>query len=411
MIAGLRSLRRTAPRLAARTFLFAIAFFLVIMSRLIAPVVRIRFGVLWTGRIGPLAGRPEVHLCEAEAGLHGRRVVDLFYAEGAVIPEPAASGTTREEPPCNAQLLKMWRRVLPIHPLVRYLASASRRIPLSAAHVAHMTGERDLHGVLAGRAPHLRFTTDEMARADAALGALGLPADARFVAFHGRDRAYLSTAYPGAGAWEYHDYRDSDIATYLPAVRALVDSGLYAVRMGSVVGAPLVAEDPRIIDYAATGHRSELLDLVLAARCEFFIGNDSGLLFVPVAFRRRVGLANFTLLATPPISSRDDLFITKKVWSTRDHRFLAFREMTGLPYESEGFVSRGLEIVDNSAQEILDLAMEMEQRSSGTWRSTPEDEELQDRLRRILREEGASLGPGLSRVGAQFLRENRALLD
>lgn len=392
---------------ARKLVLLAVAAVVVLAARAIQPLVGVRFGMLPTGRIGPLAVGPEIYLCEREARPHGR-TVDLFYAEGLAVAR--GPGRSPEARTSNEQLLAMWRRAIPVHPFVRSLAAADRRLPGGAGEV-RFPGERDVRGVLAGRPPHLRFTAEELDRAERDMRALGLPAGAPFVGFHARDPAYLAATYPEAPSWSYHDYRDSDIGTYLDAARALAARGIYAVRMGKVVERPLDVPDPMILDYATSRVRSDLLDVVLAARCRFFLGNDSGLLFLPVTFRRRVALANFTLLAFPPIWSTDDLFITKRVWSRGERRLLSFAEMTSLPSTSGEFAARDLEVIDNAPEEIRDLATEMNDRLDGTWQTTDEDDELQARFRSVLARGGASLGPNLSRVGAAFLRQNTSLLD
>lgn len=378
---------------------------LVLLIRMLRPFVWIRLGPLQTGRIGPLAACPEIYLCEWEAGIEGGgRSLDLFYAEGMAL----AHRGNIESAPCNSRLLTIWQRVLRIHPFVRQLARVNRRLPGGSAHVVLIHEERDFHGVLAGRSSHLQFSHSEQAEIDAGLRELGLPDGAPFVPFHARDRTYLETVYGAAGSWDYHDYRNSDIETYLPAAREMTRRGIYAVRVGSVVERPLGTDDPMIIDYSCSGMRSELLDLGLGAQCRFFLGNDSGLLHVPVAFRRRVALANYIPLNTPPIFSVDDLFIPKKLWSRDQRRLLTFREMMDLPWVSSGY--EGLEVINSTFEEILDLAVEMDERLNGTWQAADEDEELQQRFRRLYRGR-PFMGPNLSRIGAKFLRQNRELLD
>ena len=58
----------------------------------------------------------------------------------------------------------------------------------------------------------------------------------------------------------------------------------------------------------------------------------------------------------------------------------------------------------------LALAIEMEDRLSGTWRASDEDEELQQRFWSLYRPSELN-GVFLSRIGAEFLRQNRELLD
>lgn len=366
----------------------------VLLGRVLRPWVLVRYGPLPTWRIGILAIAPEIYLCERDAGLHGKRVLDLFYAAEDV---------------ANSQLCKMWWRVIPIHEMARTLDRVSRHLPGHSAHVIPTGTAWDAHGLLATTTPHLSFTRSEVDDGDARLADLGLPPNASFVGFHARDPAYLSSIHPERD-WTYHDYRDSDVETYLPAAREMARRGHYAVRMGAAVERPLACPDAMIIDYAISKARSDFLDVALCARCRFFLGNDSGILFVPVAFRRRVALANYIPLVRPPIWSPHDLFIPKKMWLRDERRFLTFREMRdpALFWTSE-YESRGIEVIDSSPEEILALAIEMDERLNGRWETSEEDEYLQQRFRAIFADP-PQFGPNLSRIGATFLRENRILL-
>ncbi|MFQ6618950.1 MAG: TIGR04372 family glycosyltransferase, partial [Fidelibacterota bacterium] len=78
------------------------------------------------------------------------------------------------------------------------------------------------------------------------------------------------------------------------------------------------------------------------------------------------------------------IFIPKKIWSTEEKRFLTFREIlesgVGGYFFSEQYIQAGLEAVENNAEEILDLAKEMNERLNGNFEYTEEDEELQNKF-------------------------------
>ena len=63
-----------------------------------------------------------------------------------------------------------------------------------------------------------------------------------------------------------------------------------------------------------------------------------------------------------------------------------------------------------SMQMTLDLAMEMNQRLDGKWVTTPQDEILQQKFKSLFHTDPHCYGFP-SRIGAQFLRENKDLLD
>ena len=92
---------------------------------------------------------------------------------------------------------------------------------------------------------------------------------------------------------------------------------------------------------------------------------------------------------------------------------MTFREILdseiGRFEESQKYAERGIEIIENTAEEILDLAVEMEERLKGTWQTTPEDEELQKKIWSLFKQNDLN-NVIRARVGTKFLRQNKGLL-
>ena len=85
-------------------------------------------------------------------------------------------------------------------------------------------------------------------------------------------------------------------------------------------------------------------------------------------------------------------------------------------FELEAYDQRGIDIIDNTPEEITALAVEMDERLNGKWSTTEEDEELQRRFWSIYKV-GLQSRYGRdhhrvlrARVGAEFLRQNQAWL-
>lgn len=170
-----------------------------------------------------------------------------------------------------------------------------------------------------------------------------------------------------------------------------------------------------IIDYS-TKCRSDFLDIFLLAKCRFLIGTNSGVTDLADILRKPVVKTNATQFgAEIPLCGAKDLFIPKKFWLRAEKRFISFRELikTGLwkVTHMERYEECGVEVIENSREEILDASVEMEERLNGTWQTTEEDEELQRRFWKIIAEAGLLAGPPVSRIGSRFLRQNQNLLQ
>jgi hypothetical protein len=273
------SLRRLAAKAAVECFyaaLIPLGFVLALVIRAISPWLLVRVKVMMSERVGHLAGNTEIYLCARDARMNepGVRHVDLWY---------------HNWPISNRQLARMWQRQLHIWPawLLKPVDRMNRVLPGAVKHQigANAEMDRDVFNLLERFPPHLKFTADEEARGQAGLRDLGIPAGVPFVCLNVRDSSYLERSVPWKD-WGYHSYRNSRIDNYVTAAQELAGQGYYVVRMGSLVKEPLPVADPRIIDYATNGRRSDFMDVYLSARAAFFISTGTGLDAIAMVFRR-----------------------------------------------------------------------------------------------------------------------------
>lgn len=374
----------------------------VLFVRLIRPLLWIRFGVLTSQRIGHFAFDVEMYLCEREVGLQNKKAWDIFGYDGFI---------------CNGQWKKMCERVLHVSQFSKYCFRINRLLPGGEAHRIRILANdrhssRDVHGLIQRTKQHVTFTEEEERRGLLSLRELGVPVGADFICFHARDSSYLKTIYP---QWDYsyHDHRDGNVHNFVLAAENLASRGIYSLRMGAVVSEKINSNNPKIIDYSSLG-RTDFMDIYLSSHCRFFLASCSGIDTVAQVFRRPVVYTNLIPLEYAPSWDSRNLLIPKKLWLSRDHRYLSFREIfeRGLARGTSLLQYRecGIEVVENTADEIADVAMEMEDRLNGTFRSTEEDEELQARFWALFKHSQLH-GHILARVGTSFLRQNRALLD
>tara|TARA_Y100000588_G_scaffold395323_2_gene523405 strand:- start:12262 stop:12870 length:609 start_codon:yes stop_codon:yes gene_type:complete len=202
----------------------------------------------------------------------------------------------------------------------------------------------------------------------------------------------------------------------MSAAEELVKRGYFVIRMGAAVSEALRTTNPMIIDYA-TKARSAFMDIYLCARCKFFLGDTAGLSVVPRLFRRPIAFHNYFALASRNVLALHpgELLIPKKVRRIDEHRLMTFREfLETFPGDSLKYTSdlerAGVECIENTPEEILSLAIEMDERRNGTWQTTQEDEDLQRRFWSLLDIKGP-VEESLPRMGAEFLRQNQELLD
>lgn len=379
-------------------FLASLALMVAVAVRALRPLVLVRIGPLSSNVFAGFAAQTELYLCEREAGLLGPSATDILYYDARGIS--------------NFQLKKMWERILRIHSCSSLLDQVRVRLPQQHL-IPQRSGDADMdiHGLLPHTEPHISFTEEEEERGQAALLGMGIPQGTGFVCFHNRDQAYTASSEPEHN-WDDSSYRFCSVENFLPAAEELANRGYFALRMGSVVGGPLAITSPRVIDYATVA-RTDFLDIYLSAKCRFCIGCTSGFFAGPQIFRRPLVLTNYWAIRDIPFHHPDTLMIPKKLWLRKDRRFLSFREILdhgiGKFRHTRQFEQFGLDLIENTAEEISAVAIEMDDRLSGTWNASQEDEELQGRFRSLFEPRESDQVP-LSRMGAEYLRNNRDLL-
>ena len=378
----------------------------MIVLRLIRPIVLVRIGNLISSRIGHFTANTEMYLCEQETGINvpKQRYIDLFYLH--------------HEPICNEQLLKIWRRQLRIFPyaMLAPLDKVNRIIPGGELHVIHgIKSALDTKNLLDKCPSHLKFTPDEEVLGERLLRDIGIPPGEKFICLNVRDNAYLKT-HLGNSEFSYHDYRDSDIQSYVLAAEALAERGYYVIRMGAKVNTSIKTKSVRIIDYATNGMRNEFMDIYLGVKCYFAISTGSGWDAIPEIARRPIVYVNFVPLGYLHTSREEFISISRRYYSAVDNRELTISEIIscGAAFflQTEEYRSNNIVLAENTPLEIRDVVIEMQERLSGTWKVDAMDEELQRRFWALypvksLDTNGNPLhGKICARYGADFLRHH-----
>jgi len=390
--------------------LFILAVPVVVVIHLIRPWLLVRWGDLPSPRIGHFAANTELYLCERDASINvpGRRHADIFFME---------------PPICNRQLAVMWKRILRVWPawIVLSLRRVNRLIPGGAVHEIgdNTQGDRDVHNLLDRFPPHLKFTAEEEARGEAGLKAMGIPAGASFVCLIVRDSAYLDAHQ--SKDWSYHNYRDSDIRNYVLAAEEIADRGYFVIRMGTKVRDALKSGHPRIIDYATNGMRSDFMDVYLGAKCAFCISTSTGFDALPLIFRRPIVFVNMVPLGYLWTFRSQIIGITKHHISLQKDKELTLKEIftqgVGFSLRTSDYEINGIRLIENTPEEIRDVAVEMVERLNGTRQVGTDDDALQRRFWEIYPVDTKDIyqnkplhGEIRARFGAQFLRANREFL-
>ena len=218
---------------------------------------------------------------------------------------------------------------------------------------------------------------------------------------------------------EHPESKSTDLYSYFPSwesyfqcVESLNDAGLNVIRMGQSVNSAIDPSSCKIVDYAANS-RSEFGDIWLLGNCKFVIAGAGTGIYWPASALNKPSLLTDTYDLLHTSCGKHDLTTPQLAWSRSEKRIMPFFWMIaqGSAWALQRTLIEGdIEIVKNTAEEITEVVLEMNQRLDGTWVETQEDVELQERFKKLRQSEPQWKVQQSVRIGADFLRRYQHLL-
>jgi len=233
-----------------------------------------------------------------------------------------------------------------------------------------------------------------------------------FICFHARDDLYLKDKYKNTN-FDYHNYRNANINDFKLTANILANKNYTLIRMGNLVKEKISYSNNKIIDYANSTFKSDLLDIYLSSRCKFFILGDCGISIIPEIFKVPTVVTNFLPIRRISFWVKDSIFIFKKIFLINEKKFLNFSEVMKLDFETKKnfyiLNKNNIKIIDNTPDEIRDASIEMELRLENKFKITKKQIKLQDKFwdlfggRKIIK-------PNNLRISSLFLEKNEQLI-
>jgi len=255
-----------------------------------------------------------------------------------------------------------------------------------------------------GRHPLLGVSAELVARGRAELERLGVPSDAWFACLHVRELGFWAERNDPTNS-----PRVARVESYFPALRAIVSAGGYVVRLGDPSMRPLPPMGG-VVDYALSDAKSDWMDVFLSASCRFLVGTNSALYQTAISFGVPAVATNWMPLSSFPMQRRD--IVLPKLLRSRDSgRMLTFADMLALPRDVwSGYLYQhhGLDVVDNTADEILEAVDEMLAKLAGVWPNIEARAAREERFKRIAVSHCVQVNGA---IAAGFLARHADLLD
>ena len=257
--------------------IFLLSPFLIFIV-LIKPIVLIRFGSLDSERIGRFSDA-ELYLLNNKFKKKVKSF-DIWVAGDSI---------------SNKQLLIILKRKFLIiqHLLIFYkvLELLSKYINIYSEHIVRLEFTFHNYSLFEKHPIQLNLTKQEINKGELILKQFGIPKNAKIICVTSRDNLYLRRTHPSVD-FSYHDYRDSNVNNYIPAIKALIKKNFYVVRMGKIAAKRLDIKSSKFVDYPFHPLKSDFMDFFFAYKCYFWIANNVGIDELPKVFRKPLILTN-----------------------------------------------------------------------------------------------------------------------
>jgi len=356
---------------------FAMAF--VGLLLFVSKFIRVRIHPVINSRIGHFAINTELSVLKIKERQFrtDKREINIFCATS--------------DKSCNTSLEKMWSRNfnLQTRNWGWLLNDISKRLQLTDFY--QESTALDKEGRLIDFPPSLSFSETEMARGDEFLSKNNMLNREKFVCLNVRDSSFLANSnnldWSKSRDWSYHNYRDSDISTYVGAAEALAEMGYTIFRMGAIVEKPLNSKHPQVIDYATNGMRTEFLDIFLGAHCSFTVSTGSGWDSIPQIFRRPSLYVNLVPVFSHECVVRDLMIYPKIFKDNLTKHDLRLAEIINRNIHNAGkssdYLNAGTTLRDMNSEELVEAVTEMAARVEGTFVETAAQKHMQAKLKHI----------------------------
>jgi len=224
---------------------------------------------------------------------------------------------------------------------------------------------------------YIKFSKEDLFRCDSEYNRLSeiinKKSEQSLIVLYNRDGAYKKYYNPNFNM-SYHDFRNSPVTDFELTIKNLSKKNRFLIRLGNITEEKLNLSEKNFFDYSKSKYITPHLDIYLIYKCKFFLGSEGGLDKIGMCLNKPMALINVHHLDLRSPLGRETIFIPQKMFSLETNKFLTFVELldpnskkskiTGLPIglytRSSDYKEAGIKVVNNTPEEINNLAQEMD---------------------------------------------------
>jgi putative glycosyltransferase (TIGR04372 family) len=205
------------------------------------------------------------------------------------------------------------------------------------------------------RPPIFSLDTGHIASGVKILNALGVPIGEPYICIHIRTSGFSTKDDL------VHQHRNFQLSTFKEAIDEILSRGYYCILMGDS-SAQRISISSKVIDYAHSEYKSDMMDVFLCATAKFFLGNSSGLFILSTAFGTPCALSNMLPFACTGFTKKD-ISIPKILKNSITGEYLKYSQIleNGVANyrNAKQYEMSGIEVISNSGIDIRNLVCDM----------------------------------------------------
>ena len=378
---------------------------------LIRPLVLIRFGNLGCERIGRI-WNAELYLLFKKEKKKYINSFDIWITGYNV---------------SNQQLLTILKRKFFTTPYLltfyRVINQLSKRLTIYSKHIIKKTDySYDSKNLFDKYPTQLNLIKHEINKGELNLKQFGIPKNAKIVCITNRDGLYLKKTYPSE-KFSNHDYRNSNIENYIPAIKALIKRNFYVVRMGKIAAKKVKINSKKFIDYPFHPAKSDFMDFFFAYRCNFWIGGSTGIDELANIFRKPIAYLNLVPIAGLNIRmSMKKILIASKTYTNSTNNKITLKNIFDYGIarftDNENLKKKKIKLKELTKSQIKDITLEMADLMNTSWKiKNKKNVQLQKKFKNLYLKKVHELDPNFyygkfkSIYSPSFLRRNPWFLN
>jgi len=241
----------------------------------------------------------------------------------------------------------------------------------------------------------LKLSKNEIKEGERRLKKIGIPTNAKIVCLTTRDENFLK--HISSKNFSYHDYRNTNIKNFEPAIKNLLKKNFYVFRMGKIAKEKINIKNKRFIDYPFHPIKSDFMDFYLAYKCYFWICGNNGMDQVAVSFRKPLLDLNMVPISGMKITSKKTILCLKIHKDSRKKK-LGFNEIfkhgVAKATRSDEFKQKKIKVSELNPKQIKEAVLDMVNYMSNSWKIKKNDEmKLINKFTKIYKEKSKLIDP------------------